>query len=256
MNEIIHKLKNVGLYCTEYLFPAFEGPLTFQAPIRIYGRVRLRNVQIGAFSYIGGNTELMNCRIGCYCSIADDVKIGMPRHPVDGVTTHGFSFENIFPERYPGYKPFLSFNEFPRQTIVEDGVWIGRNVVVSGSRGLTIGRGAIVAAGSVLTNDVPPYAIFGGNPARLIRFRVKEDIQDRITKSRWWEYDWYDYASSELVNDTNTLIDDPVKFLNWFECNQRFLMGYRYSNSFNVLSRNGAEFKVERGFLRTNGIVD
>ncbi len=64
-------------------------------------------------------------------------------------------------------------------------VWIGANAVLG--RGISLGHGCVVAANAVVTRDVPPYAIVGGNPARLIRFRFDEGVIARLLESRWWE---------------------------------------------------------------------
>jgi acetyltransferase-like isoleucine patch superfamily enzyme len=77
------------------------------------------------------------------------------------------------------------FNEHAASVIGHD-VWIGANVFVKD--GTTINHGAIVAAGAVVTNDVPAYAIVGGVPAKIIRFRFKEDEIERLLQSEWWNW--------------------------------------------------------------------
>lgn len=195
MTNALQTLLQAGVYGTPALIETFEGPLIFEPPVRFFGRARLRGVEIGAFSYVAGSSELVNCSIGRYCSIADHVKIGMPRHTVDAVTTHGFRYENIFPAHYSTYQAWEKIDEAPCRTTIEDGVWIGRNVIITGAHSLTIGRGAVVAAGWVVTKDVPPYAIVGGNPARVLRLRFDANTQKKIEDSAWWKYDWYAFAS-------------------------------------------------------------
>ena len=73
-------------------------------------------------------------------------------------------------------------------TVVGNDVWIGQDAIVM--RGLTIGDGAVIAAGAVVTKDVPPFAIVGGNPAKLIRFRFPSDVIDELTTLRWWRYEY------------------------------------------------------------------
>ena len=99
-------------------------------------------------------------------------------HPMDGFTTYPF---RIFKPETFGY-PDLPY----RDTIVGHDVWIGHNATIMS--GVTIGHGAIVAAESVVTRDVPPYAIVGGNPARLIRMRFSDTVIERLLKIAWWDW--------------------------------------------------------------------
>lgn len=99
-------------------------------------------------------------------------------HPMDGFTT--FPFRIFRPETF-GYAnlPF-------RDTVVGNDVWICHNATIMS--GVTIGHGAIIAAESVVTRDVPPYAIVGGNPARLIRMRYPQTVIDRLLAIAWWDW--------------------------------------------------------------------
>jgi acetyltransferase-like isoleucine patch superfamily enzyme len=75
---------------------------------------------------------------------------------------------------------------FPK-VIIENDVWVGANVYIK--NGITIHNGAIVAAGSVVTKDVPAFAIVGGVPAKLIRYRFEQEVIDKILASKWWDQD-------------------------------------------------------------------
>lgn len=75
-------------------------------------------------------------------------------------------------------------------------VWIGNGVKVM--KGLTIGNGSIVAAGAVVTKDVPPYAIVGGVPAKVIKYRFEQDIINRLLSSEWWKYDLSQFESVDF----------------------------------------------------------
>src|SRR6185312_6866720 len=71
--------------------------------------------------------------------------------------------------------------------VIGNDVWIGQDVSLN--RGVTIGDGAVVAGFSVVTRDVPPYAIVGGNPAKIIKYRFPEETINALLESRWWDYE-------------------------------------------------------------------
>ncbi|OQP86222.1 acetyltransferase [Rhizobium rhizosphaerae] len=99
-------------------------------------------------------------------------------HPMDGFTTYPF---RIFTPETFGY-PNLPY----RDTIVGHDVWICHNATIMS--GVTIGHGAIVAAEAVVSRDVPPYAVVGGNPARLIRMRYPQEVIDLLLQVAWWDW--------------------------------------------------------------------
>tara|TARA_Y100001951_G_scaffold103761_1_gene113389 strand:+ start:421 stop:804 length:384 start_codon:yes stop_codon:yes gene_type:complete len=98
----------------------------------------------------------------------------------------------------------FEYLDLPRTRIGND-VWLGHSARVRS--GVEIGHGAVVAMGSVVTRDVPPYAIVGGNPARVLRWRFSEEIIDRLLASKWWD------LSDEELRESAVLFDDPEKFL-------------------------------------------
>ena len=119
------------------------------------------NVYIGQYSYIGPNTKLGN-----FCMLSDNVNF----------VGHDHSFEKIGTPIIFAGRP-----ENEPTTILEDDVWIGHGVTIM--RGVLIGEGSIVGANSVVTKDIPPYSIYGGIPAKLIRQRFKNN-EDRSRHSR------------------------------------------------------------------------
>jgi virginiamycin A acetyltransferase len=88
-------------------------------------------------------------------------------------------------------------------TVIGHDVWIAQDVSIM--RGLTIGDGAVIAAAAVVTKDVPPYAIVGGNPARIIRFRFPPDIIDALMLMRWWRYSYTHFNKIDLSDIRRTI---------------------------------------------------
>ena len=122
--------------------------------------------------------------IGKYCSIAAEVRFIMNggNHPTDWLTTYPFpifggGWESAMPEAWPARG----------DTIVGNDVWIGYGATIM--PGIHIGDGAIIATASVVTKDVPPYAIVGGNPASPLRPRFDETTIARLLALRWWDWD-------------------------------------------------------------------
>lgn len=142
------------------------------------------NSTIERHTYIGGGTSINNATIGAFCSISFNVSIGLGKHPSQMVSTH--------PSFYSKNKPFTVFadkdyyDEYGTVSIGND-VLIGKNAVIS--YGVTIGDGAIVTNNAVVTKNVPPYAIVGGVPAKLIKYRFDENTINRIRATKWWEWD-------------------------------------------------------------------
>ena len=162
----------------------------------------VNNTSIGKYSYIGDGSFTVNCDIGPFCSIAYNCQIGGAMHPISRVSTS--------PVFHAGAnslgKNFASFDriETPRTKIGAD-VWIGVNAIIKS--GVTIGDGAVIGAGSVVTKDIPAYEIWAGNPAHKIRDRFPEDIKKRLLEVKWWK--WED----DKIKKYAECFDDPQKLL-------------------------------------------
>ncbi|MBU2975498.1 CatB-related O-acetyltransferase [Zobellia sp. B3R18] len=150
---------------------------------RIFRGCIINHSQIGDYSYIARNTLVQHAQIGNYCSIAHDVNIGLGQHPIDLLSTSPIFYNKNNPLKYSLVEKSLIFEEY--KTIkIESDVWIGARAIIMD--GVKIGMGAIVAAGAVVTKDVPPFAIVGGIPAKIIKYRFNEDRIKQIIKSKWW----------------------------------------------------------------------
>lgn len=153
---------------------------------RLYQRTFLRACRLGRMSYVAEGSRLGFSTVGAYASIGPDVRIGgLGRHPVDRLSTH----PAFYSARLQAGMSFVERDledELPAVTLGND-VWIGAGAIVLD--GLTLGDGCVVAAGAVVTRDVAPYAIVGGVPARLIRYRFDDATIEALLAWRWWEQD-------------------------------------------------------------------
>lgn len=172
---------------------------------------------IGSFSYTLSGLP-PSTRIGRYCSISWSVQVMALNHHMSFASTSSFSYDPHFVifkkcleddgigsfSRYGGQPSRPNRIEAP---IIEHDVWIGQDVLLT--RGITLGTGCVIGAGAVVTGSVPPYAIMGGNPARLIRYRFPKEIVSRLLGSAWWDYKVSDFAALRY--------DDPVAFIGQLE---------------------------------------
>lgn len=124
--------------------------------------------------------------IGKFCAIAEGVTFIMngANHRMDGFTTYPF---NIFGGGWEKVTPKIEQLPFKGDTVIGNDVWIGQYATIM--PGVKIGDGAIIAANSTVTKDVEPYAIVGGNPAKLIRKRFEDEMIQLLLKLQWWNWE-------------------------------------------------------------------
>ena len=123
--------------------------------------------------------------IGKYCCLADDI-VFMANNDHDYREAGSYPFfliDRSFPSRYQEEDPA---HRAKRQIIIGNDVWIGTRALICA--GVRIGNGAVVAAGAVVTKDVPPYAIVGGNPAKVIKYRFEREMIDFLQEIKWWHW--------------------------------------------------------------------
>lgn len=199
----------------EYLYSKFfkkilRGKCIINSKIdktaKIYSGTEFYNSSLGRHSYVGYDCVVHSCDIGSFCSIANGFIIGGAKHPLNWVSTSPV-FYNV-----KGGTGFhlgnLEIEPFKRSSIGHD-VWIGNRVIIM--QGINVGIGAVVGAGSVVTKDVPPYAVVAGCPAKVIKYRFDEQTIKSLLKSEWWKLN-----DDELKNKSN-LINKPHDFLLSFE---------------------------------------
>jgi acetyltransferase-like isoleucine patch superfamily enzyme len=140
---------------------------------------------VGRRSYFGEHALVIHAEIGSYCSIAPHAIVGGGVHPVDRVSTSPFTYGSAAQSSPFPLPPLPDFVENPKTFIGHD-VWIGYAAVIL--PGVSIGNGAIVAAGAVVTRDVPPYAVVAGLPARVQRFRFSPEDIAWLQQAQWWNW--------------------------------------------------------------------
>lgn len=159
------------------------GKLTTSHGCKLDNIVCSGNIELGRFVSINGpgtriSSRLSGIKIGSFTSIASNVIIQEDYHRYDKISTY-FMNRNIF-------KGDIDIDITTKgPIIIEEDVWIGSNTVILS--GVTIGRGLIIGAGSVVTKNIPRYSIVAGNPAKKIKTRFEDQIIQQLEDSRWWE---------------------------------------------------------------------
>lgn len=189
--------------------------------------------KMGAFSYAVSGYYFATS-IGRYTSIGEDVQIGRQDHPLDWLSTSPFQYLNasLFEvgSDFNGGTDFQNYRSHLvgkasgttlRPVTIGHDVWIGHGAIIRA--GVNVGNGAVIAGGSVVVKDVEPYAVVGGNPARLIRFRFPEAKIVRLERLQWWRFAPWQFGEApfdkidELIDYLEQLIPtlqpfEPDKF--------------------------------------------
>jgi len=157
-----------------------------EKPVRFYGKVDVHQYsRIGSFTLIhDGTTLFSNTKIGKYCSIGKKCEIGVADHPQTWLSTSPIQYNLKI--HFPDYSSYFreGKRERPKETTIKNDVWIGSHVIIK--RGVTIGDGAIVRAGAIVTKNVPPYSIVAGVPADIIKYRFNEKTIEKLLRYKWW----------------------------------------------------------------------
>lgn len=179
--------------------------VTFGAGCRLGGPAYLTAANIGSYTYIEVGCRISHAEVGRFCSIAPYASIGLAEHPTDRVSTHPIFYRAI-PALGYDFVDTDGFSEMSRVSLGHD-VWVGAGAVIRG--GVSVGDGAIIGAGAVVTRDVPPYAIYAGVPARLVRFRFDESTIAGLLRLRWWDRDeaWL-RRNAGLMHDVDALLEN------------------------------------------------
>lgn len=173
-----HKKSNCRILSADVSLLAILGQKVYIAK-----GVNIRdNVIIGDYSYCSeGSIIFNNTKIGKYCSIGYNTQIGCPEHPVHFISTSPNIYRNPLVEKYFDWPK----DDYKDRVIIGNDVWIGSNAIIL--QGVEVGDGAIIAAGAVVTKNIPKYSIVGGVPARQIGIRSIET--NGVPLTDWWNHD-------------------------------------------------------------------
>jgi phosphonate metabolism protein (transferase hexapeptide repeat family) len=150
-------------------------------------RTTIAESTIGDYSYVVNDSSIIYTEIGKFCSIAAHTRINPGNHPLERVALHHFTYRS---ESYQlGPEDDAGFFDWRRadNVVLGHDVWIGHGAVIL--PGVRIGIGAAIGAGAVVSKDVPNFAVAVGVPAKVLRYRFSEPIQQRLLDTAWWDWD-------------------------------------------------------------------
>jgi phosphonate metabolism protein (transferase hexapeptide repeat family) len=150
-------------------------------------RTRITATSMGDYSYVVNDSEIIHTEIGKFCSIAAHVRINPGNHPMQRASQSHFTYRSS--EYFDGEQDDQGFFDWRRSHPVTIGhdAWIGHGAVIL--PGVSIGTGAVVAAGAVVSKDVSNYTIVAGVPARPMRRRFSEQVEEALLGIAWWDWD-------------------------------------------------------------------
>ena len=190
-NKILKKLRGSAIMASK-----------IHSTSKIEAGSQVINSVMGKYSFCGYDCKLINCILGDFCSIADDVVIGGAEHPISWVST-----SPVFYAGRDSVKKKFCNRERPKEpiTVIGNDVWIGERALIKA--GVKIGDGAVIGMGSIVTKDIESYEIVAGNPAKKIKRRFDDDTCRQMLESQWWTFD------DVKLKSYASFIMDPVQFL-------------------------------------------
>ena len=160
---------------------------TFGAYVEIGAHTNLAQVEMGDYSYCARGCDFANVSIGKFANIASNVRIGATDHPLDKASLHHFLYRSAsYWDDVADDADWFARRRTRRASVGHD-TWIGHGAQIKPE--VTVGHGAVVASGAIVTKDVAPYTIVGGVPATKIRDRHAPGVGERMMALAWWDWD-------------------------------------------------------------------
>jgi phosphonate metabolism protein (transferase hexapeptide repeat family) len=160
---------------------------TFGRYVEIGTGTRIINAVIGDYSYCDRSADIANAAVGKFANIAAHVRIGATDHPLDTASLHHFLYRSGDYWDDAEHDSTFFVHRASRRAQIGHDTWIGHAAMVKPE--VTVGDGAVVAAGAIVTKDVAPYTIVAGTPARVLRERQRPEIAERLVALAWWDWD-------------------------------------------------------------------
>lgn len=148
-------------------------------------RTVITESQINDYAYVMHDCHIIYSTLGKFCSLANQVRLNPGQHPIEHAALHHFTYRSRMFDMGDDDREFFEGRRALRVTLKED-VWIGHGAIIM--PGITIGTGAIVGAGSVVTRDVPDFTVVAGSPAKKLRERFPANIQKALLSIQWWNW--------------------------------------------------------------------
>lgn len=174
---------------------------SFGAYVEIGRGSRVAHSTIGDYSYCDRYADIANARIGKFANIAAFSRIGATDHPLHTASCHHFLYRSDDYWDDAGQDETFFDHRRARVAFIGHDTWIGAGAMIKPE--VTLGHGAVVAAGAVVTRDVDPYTIVAGTPAKPLRPRQPRAIADRLVALAWW--DWPHDALRAALEDFRAL---------------------------------------------------
>lgn len=150
---------------------------------------------IGRYTRINQISHIEKCRIGACCAIGGRLVIRDTNHYTNFLNMQDWFQRSLVRSR------ISVAGKANSEVVVGNGVWLGDSVIIL--PGVKIGDGAVIGAGSVVTKDIPPYAVAAGNPARVLRYRFSVGIINILEKIDWWNWDIASIRARRRIFETD-----------------------------------------------------
>lgn len=160
---------------------------TFGAYCELGRGSRVQNSEFLDYSYTDRATDIANATIGKFANIASYTRIGPTDHPLHTASLHHFLYRSADYWDDAEFDRDFFDHRMSRRAVIGHDTWLGHNCIIKPE--VTVGDGAVVASGAVVTRDVEPYTIVAGMPAKPMRRRQPPEIAERMMELAWWDWD-------------------------------------------------------------------